>query len=196
MLNYHHLYPTKTPRPRHLPLLHANHSLHAVVQPHPCKGCRKASRLLADANMSSNNYKPYSHSYQQSSAQQYAAYHTASAANNIAQPAHQYKQPPTTQAQDYMSYEPQSYANHNSGYGTAQDNQWGNSNYGGTRETTRGAAEVLRSMSNSTPYTNNAAPTNAQPGTTAINTASSHTSRYAAGSSHSPLVQAQLTNCS
>ncbi|CAN9154046.1 unnamed protein product [Alternaria alternata] len=141
--------------------------------------------------MSSNNYKPYNHSYQQSSAQQYAAYHTASAANNIAQPAHQYKQPPTTQAQDYMSYEPQSYANHNSGYGTAQDTQWGNSNYGGTRETTRGAAEVLRSMSNSTPYTNNAAPTNAQPGTTAINTASSHTSRYAAGSSHSPLVQAQ-----
>ncbi|KAL1792161.1 hypothetical protein ACET3X_009912 [Alternaria dauci] len=144
--------------------------------------------------MPSNNYNPYSYPYQQSSAQQYSAYQTASAANNVAQPSHPYKQPPTTQAQDYMSYQSQSYANQIGGYGTAQDNSWGNSNYGGTREATRGAAEVLRNMSNSTSYTNNAAPTNIQSGTTATTTASSHTSCYAARSSHSPLVQAQQSH--
>ncbi|KAG9186692.1 hypothetical protein G6011_09800 [Alternaria panax] len=141
--------------------------------------------------MSSNSYNPYSYPYQQSSTQQYSAYQTASAANNVAQPSRQYQQPPTTQAQDYMSYQPQSYANQNSGYGAAQDDSWGSSNYGETRETTRGAAEVLRNMSNSTLYTNNSAPTNAQSGFTATDTASAHTSRYAAGSSHSPQVQAQ-----
>lgn len=142
--------------------------------------------------MSSNNYNPYSYPYQQSSAQQYSAYQTAPAANSVAQPSRQYQQPPTTQAQDYVSYQPQSYANQNSGYGTAQDNSWSSNNYGGTRETTRGAAEVLRNMSSSTSYTNNSAPTNTQAGFTATNTAaSSHSSRYAAGNSHSPQVQAQ-----
>ena len=141
--------------------------------------------------MSSNNYNAYSYPYQQTSAQQYSAYRTASAANNAAQSSRQYQQPPTAQAQDYTSYQLQSYANQDSGYGTAQDNSWSSSNYGETPETTRGAAEVLRNMSNSTSYTNNTAPTNTQSGFSVPNITSSHSSRYAAGSSHSPQVQAQ-----
>lgn len=142
--------------------------------------------------MSSNNYNPYSYPYQQSSAQQYSAYQTAPAANSVAQPSRQYQQPPTTQVQDYVTYQSQSYANQNSGYGTVQDNPWSSNNYGGTRKTTRGAAEVLRDMSSLTSYTNNTAPTNTQADFSATNTAaSSNPSRYAAGSSHSPQVQAQ-----
>lgn len=118
--------------------------------------------------MSSNAYNPYSYPYQQSSTQQYSAYQTASPSNNVAQSSRQYQQPPTAQAQDYMSYQPQSYANQSTGYGTAQDTSWNNDSYGGARETTNRAAEVLRKMSNPLYTANSTAATN-QTGFTAAN---------------------------
>ncbi|KAK1915697.1 hypothetical protein P3342_003507 [Pyrenophora teres f. teres] len=140
--------------------------------------------------MSSNNYNQYSYPYQHSSTQQYSAYQTAPASNNVAPAPRQYQQPPTTQAQDYMSYQSQSYANQNNGYGSGQDNSWNGSNYGGTRETTSRAAEVLRNMSNPSYSNNNIAVTN-QTGFTAANATASHSGHYGTGNSHSPQVQAQ-----
>jgi hypothetical protein len=145
--------------------------------------------------MSSNNYNPYNYPYQQSSAQQCSAYQTASASNNVAQPSRQYQQPSTTQTQDYMSYQPQSYANQSNGYGAGQDSSW-NSGYGGTRETTSRAAEVLRNMSNSSYTSNNSTSATNQAGFTTTNAATTHSSRYATGSSHSPQVQAQQPHAS
>jgi hypothetical protein len=144
--------------------------------------------------MSSNNYNPYSYPYQQSSAQQYSAYQTAPASNNVAQPPRQYQQPPTTQTQDYMSYQPQSYGNQSNGYGAGQDSTWNSGSYGGTRETTSRAAEVLRNMRNPSYTSSNSTSSTSQAGFTATNPAASHSSRYAAGSSHSPQVQAQQTH--
>ncbi|KAF2856393.1 hypothetical protein T440DRAFT_413635 [Plenodomus tracheiphilus IPT5] len=98
--------------------------------------------------MSSNNYNAYNYPYQQSSAQQYPAYQTAPASNNVAQPSRPYQQPASTEAGDYMSYTGSTYGAQGSGYSQAQDHSWNGSSYGNTRETTRGAAEVLRNMSN------------------------------------------------
>jgi hypothetical protein len=139
------------------------------------------------ATMSSNNYNPYSYPYQQSSAQQYSAYQTAPASSNIAQPSRQYQQPATTQVQDYMSYQPQSYVNQSNGYGAGQDSSWNSGSYGGTRETTSRAAEVLRNMSNPSYTSSNS--------TCSTNQAvTSHSNRYATGTSHSPQAQAQQTH--
>ncbi|RMZ69186.1 C2H2 finger domain-containing [Pyrenophora seminiperda CCB06] len=141
--------------------------------------------------MSSNNCHQFNYPYQQSSAQQqYSAYQTSPASNNVAPPPRQYQQPPTTQAQDYMSYQPQSYANQNSGFGTGQTNSWNGNNYGGTRETTSQAAEVLRNMSNPS-YTTNSTAATSQAGFTAASATASNAGRYATGNSHSPQVQAQ-----
>ncbi|KAF1840913.1 uncharacterized protein K460DRAFT_410305 [Cucurbitaria berberidis CBS 394.84] len=140
--------------------------------------------------MASNNYHPYNYQYQQSSAQQYSEYQTAPASNNAAQSSRQYQQPPTNQAQDYMSYQPQSYANPGSGYGAGQDNSWNSNNYGGTRETTSRAAEVLRNMSN-TAYTPTGTLATNHSGFTATNDATSQSSRYGSDASRSPQMQAQ-----
>ncbi|KAI2487942.1 hypothetical protein Ptr902_02075 [Pyrenophora tritici-repentis] len=140
--------------------------------------------------MSSNNYNQYSYPYQQSSAQPYSTYQTASASNNVAPAPRQYQQPPPTQAQDYMSYQPQLYANQNNGYATGQDNSWNGTNYGSTRETTSRAAEVLRNTSNPSYTNNNTAVTN-QTAFTAGNATASHSGHYTTGNSHSPQVQAQ-----
>jgi hypothetical protein len=100
--------------------------------------------------MTSNSYNPSHYLYQQSSVQQYSTYQTAPAANNIPQPSRQY-QPGTTQPTDYVSYQAHSYGGQNNTFGGAQVNSWGGANgYSGNRETTSRAAEVLRSMSNST----------------------------------------------
>jgi len=140
--------------------------------------------------MSSNNYNQYSYPYQQSSAQQYSAYQTASASNNVAPAPRQYQQLPTTQAQEYLTYQPQAYANQNSGFGAGQDNSWNGSNHGGTRETTSRAAEVLRNMSNPS-YTSNNAAVTSQTGFTAANATAPHSGRYATATSHPPQSQAQ-----
>jgi len=141
--------------------------------------------------MASNNYNPYNYPYQQSSAQQYSAYQTAPASNNVAQPSRQYQQPSTTQGNDYMSYQGQSYSGQTAGYGTAQDSTWNGSSYtsGTNRETTSRAAEVLRNMSNNS-YTPNSTATS-HAGFTATNTAPSQAARYAGGSSNSPRMQTQ-----
>lgn len=125
--------------------------------------------------MASNNYNPYNYPYQQSSAQQYSGYQTAPATNNATQSSRQYQSTPaTSQASDYMPYQAQSYSNQGSAYGGAQDNNWGGSSYGGNRETTSRAAEVLRNMSNTAYTLNNATPASQAP-FTASNT---HTHRY------------------
>ncbi|KAF9740679.1 hypothetical protein PMIN06_005009 [Paraphaeosphaeria minitans] len=137
--------------------------------------------------MASNNYNSYNYPYQQSSAQQYSGYQTAPAINNAPQSSRQYQSTPaTSHASDYMSYQAQSYNNQSGGYGGAQDNNWGGSSYGGNRETTSRAAEVLRNMSN-TAYT----PSNATPTSQAAFTATNApTHRYSSnapqGQSHQP----------
>lgn len=123
--------------------------------------------------MVSENYNAYSYPYQQSSTQQYPAYQTAPTSSNPAQPSRQYQQPASTQAGDYMSYAESPYGAQATGYGHAQDDTWSDTNHGSTRETTRGAAEVLRNMSN-----NSYAPSNASAST-----------RYAASNSRPPQVQ-------
>jgi hypothetical protein len=143
--------------------------------------------------MPSNDYNPFNYPYQQSSAQQYSAYQTASASNNVAQSSRQYQQSSTTQAQDYTSYQPQSYANRSNKHGTGQDNLSNRSSYGGTRETTNRTAEVLRNMSNPS-YTGNSTSATTQAGFTATNATNWQFNRYANGSSHSPQVQAQQTH--
>lgn len=142
--------------------------------------------------MSSNNHNPYTYPYQQSSAQPCSAYQTAPAPNNAAQLSRQYQQPSSTQGNDDMSYKDQSYGGQSSGYGTAQDSAWKGNGYDGARETTRGAAEVLRNMSNNTYTANNT--TTTQTGFTAANTATSHTARYSNGNSNSPQMQPQQTH--
>ncbi|KAH9865638.1 hypothetical protein J1614_009223 [Plenodomus biglobosus] len=127
--------------------------------------------------MVSENYNAYSYPYQQSSTQQYPAYQTAPASSNPAQPSRQYQQPASTQAGDYMSHTGSTYGAQATGYGHAQDDSWNGTNYGRTQETTRGAAEVLRNMSN-----NSYAPSNASAST-----------RYAANNSHPPQVQQPRT---
>jgi len=147
-------------------------------------------RPVNAVRMSSNNYNPYNYPYQQSSAPQYSAYQTAPASSNVPQPSRQYQQPATTQANDYMSYQGQTYGGQSSSYGAqGQDNTWNGSSYGGNRETTRGAAEVLRNMSN-TSYTPNSTSAT-QSSFTAANNTPSQTARFATGSSHSPRMQPQ-----
>ncbi|EOA82060.1 uncharacterized protein SETTUDRAFT_97696 [Exserohilum turcica Et28A] len=137
--------------------------------------------------MSANGYNPYNYPYQQSSAQQRSAYSTAPA-SNVAQASRQY-QPLTTQAQNYIPYQSQSYANQNSGYATAQGASW-NHSHDGARETTSQAAEVLHNMSNTLYATTGTAATN-QAGFTATHTTASHSNRFGTGSSRSPQVLAQ-----
>jgi hypothetical protein len=133
--------------------------------------------------MASNNYNPYNYPYQQSAAQQYPAYQTAPPANNASQPSRQYQQPSTTQGNGYISYQGPSYGAQSSGYtGSTQDTSWNGSSYGGNQETTRGAAEALRNMSN----------TNYTP--TPANNATSQTTRYSSGTSNSPRMQPQQTH--
>ncbi|EUC31866.1 hypothetical protein COCCADRAFT_27481 [Bipolaris zeicola 26-R-13] len=140
--------------------------------------------------MSTNGYNSYNLSYQQSSAQRYASYHTAPASNNITQSAHQYQQPPpTTQAQQYMPYPTQSHTPQNSGYGTGAT--WNNDAYGATRETTKQAAEVLHNMSNPS-YAPSTTPATTQPTFITNTTTSSHPSHYA--SSNAPQVLAQQSH--
>jgi hypothetical protein len=141
--------------------------------------------------MSSNNYNPYNYPYQQSSAQQYSAYQAAPAPapSNVAQAPRQYQQPPTTQANDYMAYQGQAYGEQSSGYGAGQDNSWNGSSYGGARETTSRAAEVLRNMSNNAYPSNNAGA--APSAFTPANNTSSQTARYRSGTSNSPRMQPQ-----
>jgi hypothetical protein len=139
--------------------------------------------------MTSNNYNPYSYPYQQSSAQPYSGYQTAPATNSVSQSSRQYQSTPaTSQATDYMSYQAQSYNNQGSAYGGTQDNNWGgSSSYGGNRETTSRAAEVLRNMSNTAYTPSNAAPVS-QSGFTATNapTAQRYSSNTPQGHSHQP----------
>jgi hypothetical protein len=133
--------------------------------------------------MASNNYNPYNYPYQQSAAQQCPAYQTAPPANNASQPSRQYQQPSTTQGNGYISYQGPSYGAQSSGYtGSTQDTSWNGSSYGGNQETTRGAAEALRNMSN----------TNYTP--TPANNATSQTTRYSSGTSNSPRMQPQQTH--
>ncbi|KAL6704008.1 hypothetical protein ACN47E_008859 [Coniothyrium glycines] len=139
--------------------------------------------------MASKNYNAYNYPYQQSSAQQYPTYQTAS--NNGTQQSRQYQQPATTQAADYMSYTTPAYSGQSEGFSTSQDSSWTN-NYGGTRETTNRAAEVLRDMSNTT-YTTSSTPAISQPGYTSTSATNALTNRYASSSSRSPQVQAQQT---
>jgi hypothetical protein len=139
--------------------------------------------------MASDNYNPYNYPYQQSSAQQYAAYETASAPNNVVPTPRQHQQPATSQAHDYMSYQGPQYSAPNSGYGAKHDNTWTGSSYGGNRETTSRAADVLRSMSNNSYTPNNTAATSS-----ASNTAqgvSAQAARYSTTTSHSPQTQPQ-----
>jgi hypothetical protein len=140
--------------------------------------------------MAPNSYGHYNYPYQQSSAQQYSAYQTAPAPNNGAQPQppHQYQEPPTSQASDYMSYQGTTYGVQGNAYTAGQDSSWGGNSYGATRETTSRAAEVLRNMSN-TSYTPNST-TASQPGFTATNADASQAARY----SNSPRMQAQQTH--
>lgn len=103
------------------------------------------------------------------------------------------QQPAKTQANDYMSYQGQTYGGQSNSYGAqGQDNTWDSSNYGGNRETTRGAAEVLRNMSNTsyTPNTTSATPSSF----TAANNTTSQTERFATGSSLSPRMQPKSNN--
>ncbi|KAF2652858.1 hypothetical protein K491DRAFT_680978 [Lophiostoma macrostomum CBS 122681] len=79
-----------------------------------------------------------------------------------------------------MAYSAQNYGNQGGSYGGAQDNAWNGNNYGGNRETTRGAAEVLRNMSNTT-YSPTATAAAPQAGFTATNT--SNSARYPSSSS-------------
>ncbi|CBX92708.1 hypothetical protein LEMA_P054140.1 [Plenodomus lingam JN3] len=113
--------------------------------------------------MASNNYNAYNYPYQQSAAQQYPAYHTTPAPSNVAQSSRPYQQPNSTQGSDHMSYSGSSYGAQASGYCPSQDNTWSGNSYGNTRETTRGAAEVLHNMSNDSYAPNNtSAPTQVQ----------------------------------
>ncbi|KAF2189730.1 hypothetical protein K469DRAFT_700984 [Zopfia rhizophila CBS 207.26] len=109
--------------------------------------------------MASNDYNPDCYQNTRTQPQQYSGCQTAPASNNVQQPARQYQQAPpvvTTQLQDYMSYPSQPYTGQGSGYDGGDKHVWGQSNYGGSRETpNRAAAEALRSMSNTT-YTSNA----------------------------------------
>jgi len=138
--------------------------------------------------MASNNYNPYDYPTQQSSAQQYSAYQTAPASSNAPQSSRQY-QPGATQSTDYISYQAQRYGGHNNTYDNNQDASWrtGN-NYGGNRETTSRAAEVLRNMSN-TDYTANSTTEVSRPGFTATNAMSA--SRYPDNTPHTQQAQLQ-----
>ncbi|USP74384.1 hypothetical protein yc1106_01658 [Curvularia clavata] len=127
--------------------------------------------------MSANAYNQYNQPYQQSSAQQYASYQTASASDNGAQSSRQYQLPPT-QSHDYRSYTSQSYTHRGNGYTTSQDTTWNQGSYGGARETTNQAAKVLHDMSNPS-YTTSIAAT---PAFTSHSATSSHPSRYATAS--------------
>jgi hypothetical protein len=143
--------------------------------------------------MASKNYNPYNYPYQQSFAQQYPTYQAAPAPNNVPQPSRQYQQPPTTQGNDYMSYQGPSCGAQSSGYtGSAQDNSWNGSSYGGNRETTRGAAAVLGNVSN-TDYTPNSTGAT-QSSFTPANNATSQATRYSSGNSNSPRMQPQQTH--
>ncbi|KAJ4296589.1 hypothetical protein N0V90_006636 [Kalmusia sp. IMI 367209] len=138
--------------------------------------------------MASANYNPYNYSYQHTSAQQYSAFQTAPASNSISQSSRQYQSAPaTSQATNYMSYQAQSYHGQENAYGGTHDNALGGNNYGGNRESTSRAAEVLQNMSN-TAYTSTEATVVGQSGFTATNAAiisrfSSNTSR---GDAHQP----------
>jgi hypothetical protein len=143
--------------------------------------------------MASKNYNLYNYPYKQSSAQQYPTYQAAPAPNNVPQPSRQYQQPPTTQGNDYMSYQGPSCGAQSSGYtGSAQDNSWNGSSYGGNRETTRGAAAVLGNVSN-TDYTPNSTGAT-QSSFTPANNATSQATRYSSGNSNSPRMQPQQTH--
>jgi hypothetical protein len=141
--------------------------------------------------MSSNNYNPYNYPYQQSSAQQYSGYQTATAANNASQPSRQYQQPGpavTTQAADYISYPAQNYTGQSSTYSGGHANSWTANNYGANRETTSRAAEVLRNMSN-TSYAPSTTAAVSQSGFTATNSATTNSSRYSTGAVQAQQVQ-------
>jgi hypothetical protein len=139
--------------------------------------------------MSSNDYNPYNYPYQQNSAQQYPAYQTAPATNNAAQAPRQYQQPATTLANDFTAYQGQPHGEQSSGYGVRQDSSWNGSSYGGARETTSRAAEVLRNMSNNTYQSNSAGA--APSAFTPANNTTSQTTRYHSGTSNSPQMQPQ-----
>jgi hypothetical protein len=140
--------------------------------------------------MASNNYPTYNYQdYQQNPSQQYSGYQTAPTSNTIAQTQRQQYQQAApaahNQNNNYMnSYPSQSYANPPNTYGTSQDQSWGAS-YGGTRETTRGAAEVLRNLSNP-PYTSNTTAPPTQSGFTATNAASARYSNTASAQPPQP----------
>lgn len=125
--------------------------------------------------MASGNYNPYNiGQYPQSSAQQYPTYQTAP------QSSRQYQPNPsvaTTQATDYMSYQAQSYGGQGNAYAGGQGGSWGGSSYGGNRETTSRAAEVLRNMSN-TAYTPNPATAVTAPSFTPTNPSATNPTRY------------------
>lgn len=96
--------------------------------------------------MASNN--SYNYNYQQTTAQQYPAYKTASAANDGSQVSRQYQQHSASQGTDYMPYQGQSYGTQASGYNVGHGNSWDVNSHGGARERTSLAAEALRNMSN------------------------------------------------
>jgi len=89
-----------------------------------------------------------------------------------------------------MPYTGTSYGEQGNGYGHTHESSWNGSNFGSTRETTRGAAEALRNMSN-----NSYAPSNASAGSTSthpsVNASNAPSTRHAPASSHSPQVRAQ-----
>lgn len=145
--------------------------------------------------MASNNYNPYNYPYQQSAAQQYSTYQSAPASNNAAQSSRQYQQSSTPQGTDYMTYSGQTYGGQSSGYAAGQDSSWNSNSYGGGRETTSRAAEVLRNMSNTSYNPNSTSATN-QPGFTSTSASNPQASRYATNTSRSPQVQAQQIHSS
>ncbi|KAH8731148.1 hypothetical protein GQ44DRAFT_746485 [Phaeosphaeriaceae sp. PMI808] len=130
--------------------------------------------------MSSNHYNSYHYPYQQTPTQEYSAHQTVPAPN---------QQPPSTQGNDYMSYQTHSYGGQSSGYGDGRDNSWNGSNYVGNREVTNRAAEVLRDMSSNayTPTTTGAT----QTGFTARTAAIPQPEHYSTGSSNSSQMQPQ-----
>lgn len=135
--------------------------------------------------MASNNYNAYGYQnyQQQRSAQQYSGYQTATAANTVPpQSRTAYQQAPSAAASestDYMPYSAQTYSNQGDGYGERQDNTWaGNTSYGGNGGSTRGAAEVLRNMSNSVAYGTSTTASISQPGFTATKAPAANSARY------------------
>lgn len=160
--------------------------------------------------MASNGYNPYNYqNYPQNSGQQYTGYQVAPPASAPVQqntrPQYQQAAPAAaSQSTDYLSanYSSQSYNSQTTTYGRPQDNTpatWtGTNGFGANRETTRGAAEVLRKMSN-TAYGSGSTQAAGQSGFTPANTATAAAAaRYSTTSpaQHQTMGQPQQSHAS